>query len=109
VGITPTAPYTAVETPDYGFYDTTVALSGTITGNTYAGEANLSGAFISGDQTMYGGFFGDGSETTGVFHVTGMDPDPIGGSAGINDDKRGYLTIQGAFNGNCTSGVGACP
>ena len=28
-----------------------------------------------------------------------MDPYPIGGSAGINDDKRGYLTIQGAFHG----------
>jgi hypothetical protein len=100
VGITPTPPYTAIETPDYSFYNTTVALTGAITGNTYAGEANLSGAYISGDQTMYGGFFGaTGAETAGVFHVTGMDPFPVGGSAGINDDKRGYLTIQGAFHG----------
>ena len=100
VGVTPTPPYTVIETPNYSFYNTTVALSGTITGNTYAGEANLTGPFISGDQTMYGGFFGaTGAETTGVFHVTGMDPDPVGGSAGINDDTRGYLTIQGAFNG----------
>ncbi|MDP1702365.1 MAG: transferrin-binding protein-like solute binding protein [Aestuariivirga sp.] len=90
--------------PHYAFYDTTVTLNGTITGNTYAGttagSATLSGPFISGDETMYGGFFGAGaSETTGVFHVTGMDPDPIGGSAGITDPKRGFLTIQGAFNG----------
>jgi hypothetical protein len=100
VGVTPTPPYTAIETPNYSFYDTTIALSGTITGNTYAGEANLSGAYISGDQTMYGGFFGaTGAETAGVFHVTGMDPYPVGGSAGINDDTRAYLTIQGAFNG----------
>lgn len=99
--------------PDYGFYNTEIALAGTITGNTYAGttpgSATLSGPFISGDETMYGGFFGDSSETTGVFHVTGMDPDPVGGSAGINDDRRGYLTMQGAFNATCTSGVGACP
>ena len=93
-----------VEMPHYAFYDTTIALNGTITGNTYAGttagSATLSGPFISGDETMYGGFFGAGaSETTGVFHVTGMDPDPIGGSAGITDPKRGFLTIQGAFNG----------
>jgi hypothetical protein len=101
-------PLTIVEAPHYGFYDTTVALNGTITGNTYAGttpgSATLSGPFISGDETMYGGFFGAGaSETTGVFHVTGMDPYPAGGSAGINDDKRGFLTIQGAFHG-CTPG-----
>ena len=100
VGVDPILPNTLIEMPDYSFYYTTVALSGAITGNTYAGEANLSGAYISGDQTMYGGFFGaTGAETTGVFHVTGMDPDPIGGSAGINDDKRGYLTMQGAFHG----------
>lgn len=100
VGVTPTPPYSVIETPNYSFYNTTVALNGTITGNTYAGTADLSGAFISGDQTMYGGFFGaTGAETTGVFHVTGMDPYPVGGSAGINDDKRAYLTIQGAFNG----------
>ncbi len=113
VGVTPTPPYTVQEAPDYGFYYTTVDLNGTITGNTYAGttagSATLSGPFISGDETMYGGFFGDGSETTGVFHVTGMDPYPVGGSAGINDDRRGYLTMQGAFNATCTSGVGACP
>ena len=104
---------TATEAPNYYFYNTTIALAGTITGNTYAGttagSATLSGPFISGDETMHGGFFGDGSETTGVFHVTGMDPYPVGGSAGITDDKRAFITIQGAFNANCTSGVDACP
>lgn len=104
VGVTPTPPYLITETPDYSFYNTTVALAGTVTGNTYAGtapgSASLSGPFISGDERMYGGFFGaTGAETAGVFHVTGMDPYPVGGSAGINDDKRGYLTIQGAFHG----------
>lgn len=102
VGTTPTPPYSAVETPNYSFYDTTIALNGTITGNTYAGTATLSGSFISGDQVMYGGFFGAGAptETTGVFHVNGTDPYPIGGEGGINDDKRGKVVISGAFNAN---------
>jgi hypothetical protein len=101
VGETPTPPFDAIETPDYSFYNTTVALGGTITGNTYSGNtATLSGPFISGDETMHGGFFGAAAaETTGVFHVTGTDPDPIGGSAGITDPRRAFLTIQGAFNG----------
>ncbi|MBZ0260724.1 MAG: transferrin-binding protein-like solute binding protein [Hyphomicrobiales bacterium] len=90
-----------VAEPDYSIYNTEVALAGTITGNTYAGTATLDGNFVSGDNPMYGGFFGAGaSETTGIFNVYGVDPDPIGGSAGINDDHRGFLTINGAFNGN---------
>jgi hypothetical protein len=104
VGVTPGPPPAApsnVDEPNYSFYNTTVTLGATITGNTYAGNtAALSGPFISGDQTVYGGFFGaTGAETTGVFHVTGTDPDPIGGSAGITDPRRAFLTIQGAFNG----------
>ena len=62
VGVTPPPPFSAIETPNYSFYNTTVALNGNITGNTYAGttagSATLSGAFFSGDETMYGGFFG---------------------------------------------------
>ena len=105
-----------VAEPDYEFYHTTVDLNGAITGNTYAGAATIAGdgvfdpGFVSGDNPMYGGFFGPGgAETTGIFTVYGVDPSPIGGSAGINDDRRGYLTMSGAFNGTCTSGVGACP
>ncbi len=90
-----------VAEPDYSIYNVTIALDGAITGNTYAGTATLDGTFVSGDNPMYGGFFGAGaSETTGIFNVYGVDPDPIGGSAGINDDRRGFLTINGAFNGN---------
>jgi hypothetical protein len=93
-----------VAEPDYDIYNTQVALDGTITGNAYAGTATLDGTFVSGDNPMYGGFFGaaapNPAETTGIFNVYGVDPDPIGGSAGINDDRRGFLTINGAFNGN---------
>lgn len=90
-----------VAQPDYEIYNVQIGLAGTITGNTYAGTATLDGTFVSGDNPMYGGFFGAGaSESTGIFNVYGVDPDPIGGSAGINDDRRGFLTINGAFNGN---------
>ena len=103
VGVPPVAPATLLEEPDYSFYNSTVTLNGTIAGNTYAGTANLNNQFISSDQTMYGGFFGaaapNPAETAGVFHVTGADPFPIGGSAGVNDDRRAYLTIDGAFHG----------
>ena len=61
---------------------------------------------MSGDNPMYGGFFGAGAaETTGVFNMSlACDPDPIGGERRINDDRRGFLTINGAFNGNATPG-----
>ena len=100
VGVPPVLPATILGEPNYSFYNSTVTLNGTITGNTYAGTADLNNKFISSDQTMYGGFFGAGAtETAGVFHVTGADPLPIGGSAGINGDTRGFLTIDGAFHG----------
>ena len=98
----PRRPYTVIETPNYSFYNTTVALSGTITGNTYAGDSGstLTGPFISGDQTMYGGFFGATAPKQPASSMSpAWTPIPVGGSAGINDDTRGYLTIQGAFNG----------
>ncbi len=92
-----------VTQPDYSFYNATVSLKGTITGNTYAGTADLNNQYVSGDNPMYGGFFGTGAtETTGVFNVYGTDPAPVGGSAGINDDRRGFLTINGAFHGTCS-------
>lgn len=92
--------------PNYAIYNTSVGLAGTITGNTYTGTATLNTAvpgegFVSGDNPMHGAFFGAGaSETTGIFNVYGVGPDPMGGSAGITDDRRGFLTINGAFNGN---------
>jgi C-lobe and N-lobe beta barrels of Tf-binding protein B len=94
--------------PDYTFYNTTVALKGTITGNTYAGTSKLSGNFVSADNPMYGGFFGPSArQTTGVFSVYGDDPAPMGGSAGNTDARHGYLTIDGAFNACDTAAT--CP
>ena len=93
-----------VAQPNFSFYNSNVTISGTITGNTYAGAASLTGGFVNtindpANNPMYGGFFGTGAaETTGVFEVFGLDPSPIGGSAGINDDRAGYVTMSGAFH-----------
>jgi hypothetical protein len=100
---------TALE-PDYSIiYDTKINITanaaqlttplGTTRGPDFTGEANLSGAYITGDNPVYGGFFGTtGSEITGVFNAAGVYPNPQGGSQGINDNRRGSLTINGAFN-----------
>jgi hypothetical protein len=65
----------------------------------------------TGDQ-MYAGFFGDkGEEITGVFSLDATKPDPIGGQTAIEDDRRGYVSMVGAFHGTCTSvtgGSGVC-
>jgi hypothetical protein len=63
---------------------------------------------VSGDNPMYGAFFGAGArETTGVFSVLGVSPQPIGGEYPINDDRRGYIQQSGVFNAKCQVG-GAC-
>lgn len=91
-----------------GYFRTPTTISGKITGNTYSGKATLGGDFVSGDNPMYGAFFGAGAkETTGVFSVLGVSPQPIGGEYPINDDRRGYLSLQGVFNAKCQTG-GAC-
>jgi C-lobe and N-lobe beta barrels of Tf-binding protein B len=89
-----------------GIYNTKVKLNGTISGNTYTGTTTLDNGYVTGDNVLYGAFFGPtAAETTGIFAAYGANPAPIGGAAGINGDQRGYLTISGAFNATCTPGV----
>jgi hypothetical protein len=69
------------------------------------GTAKLTGDYVSGDNPVQAGLFGEGgSEMTGVFAVAGTSPDPLGGSTGITDNRRGYLSISGAFNATCVPG-----
>jgi len=90
------------------FFTTRTNISGTIAGNSYSGKANLEGDFVNGDNPMYGAFFGTGAkETTGVFSVLGVSPQPIGGEYPINDDRRAYVQQSGVFNAKCQAG-GAC-
>jgi hypothetical protein len=91
-----------------GFFNTKTQLSGTIAGNSYSGKATLGDSFVSGDNPMYGAFFGTGAkETTGVFSVLGVTPQPTGGEYPINDDRRAYVQQSGIFNAKCQAG-GAC-
>jgi C-lobe and N-lobe beta barrels of Tf-binding protein B len=102
----------ATDGPNYtAIYDTTIAINGTfdpVTGtnpqNSFTGTAKLSGAYSSGDNPMYGGFFGNnGNEVAGVFNVLGSVPDPTGGNDGLTDDRAAYLSISGAFHGECSA------
>ncbi len=72
--------------------------------NNFDGTATLNGKYISSNNVMYGGFFGDnGTEVTGIFNVSGTLVDPIGGSAGLNGDRAAYLDMSGSFNANCAT------
>jgi hypothetical protein len=97
---------TVLGAPHYytDIYDTQVQINaqmGTGTNNnTYAGTATFTNGYVTGDNPLYGGFFGaTAQETTGIFSGFGTLPYPTGGAAGINGDLRGFLTINGAFHG----------
>jgi C-lobe and N-lobe beta barrels of Tf-binding protein B len=78
--------------------------------NTFTGEADLSGTYITGSNPVHGGFFGtNGTELTGVFNAAGLNPNPQGGSQGVNDNRRGVLRINGAFNADCVPNVTCAP
>ena len=106
-------PVDPVSGPAYRIYDTTVGIQAKIdapvagvASSTYTGEANLSGNFLTGNNPVYGGFFGNAAkETSGIFAAYGVTPSPTGGMDGINDDRRGYISMSGTFHG-CTP---ACP
>lgn len=97
--------------PNFNYYNRVVGIDADITksaGNNtaaFTGTATLDGGYVSGDNPVYGGFYGtDGAEVAGAFNVYGVSPYPIGGGDGITDDRRGYLTINGVFHGNCAAG-----
>ena len=85
-----------------GFMDDNVVLSGSITGNTVTGNANLDPAagWVNGANPMYAGFFGPtANEVTGAFNFVAVLPAPIGGVMPINDDRRGFVQQSGIFHG----------
>ena len=97
-----------------GFMDVPIQLAGSIktnattTGNTkpntitgtakYA--ANSGWLNTTSNSFFNAGFFGDNAEDiTGTFSVDAQIPDPIGGIRPLNDDRRGFISMQGIFNG----------
>jgi C-lobe and N-lobe beta barrels of Tf-binding protein B len=72
--------------------------------NTVTGVANYapsSGWLNTTSNSFFeAGFFGDNAEDiTGVFSIDAQIPEPIGGIRPINDDRRGFINMQGIFNG----------
>jgi len=102
--------------PDYDYiFDTQVVINGTIDGtklvtdNKFTGTADLNGSYVTSENPVYGGFYGNkGTELTGVFNAYGANPYPSGGSNGVNGNRRGYLTINGAFHADCTVATATC-
>jgi C-lobe and N-lobe beta barrels of Tf-binding protein B len=93
--------------------DTTTTSGGVVTPvkNLIEGTAKLSGKYQSGDNPLYGGFFGtNGDEMTGIFNVNGTTKELVGGSTGNTNQKESTLTINGSFNGLCAASPGfTCP
>jgi C-lobe and N-lobe beta barrels of Tf-binding protein B len=86
----------------------TIKTNATTTGNTkpnvvsgtakYA--ANSGWLNTTSNSFFNAGFFGDNAEDiTGTFSIDAQIPDPIGGIRPINDDRRGFISMQGIFNG----------
>ena len=96
-----------------GFMDVPIQLSGTIktnatpTGNTKPNSvtgvakyaANSGWLNTTSNSFFSAGFFGDNADNiTGNFSVDAQIPDPVGGLRPINDDRRGFISMQGIFN-----------
>jgi hypothetical protein len=91
------------------FMDDKVYLKGTISnsatlGNTIAGTTSIEPAtgWITNTTSngLYAGVYGpNADEITGAFGVDATVVKPIGGYFPINDDRRGFITMSGVFNG----------
>lgn len=96
------------------FMATPIQLNGTIktnattTGNTKPNtitgtakySANSGWLNTTSNSFFNAGFFGDNAEDiTGTFSIDAQIPEPIGGIKPINDDRRGFISMQGIFNG----------
>lgn len=103
--------------PNYAsFMSSQIKLNGTLTktatGNTIAGDATMNptdGWLSDGtNNPFYGAVYGaGGTEVTGIFATTAVDPYPYGGDTPANNPTRGYINHSGAFNGDCAGA--ACP
>ncbi len=92
----------------FGFYNDRIILDGKLQkdakkGNAIAGRATLepNAGYVSGGNgsPFYGALFGpNGEEITGIFNVEGIIPAPVGPDP-INDDRRGFVSHSGVFNG----------
>ncbi len=91
-----------------GSIKTNATTAGNIKPNTITGTAGYSANSgwlnTTSNSFFSAGFFGDNAEDiTGTFSMDAQIPDPIGGLRPINDDRRGFINMQGIFNA-CQTG-----
>jgi hypothetical protein len=75
-----------------------------VTGNTIVGTATMDPSYgwltDETNNAMYASVYGpNAEEITGAFGVDADQPQPLGGKYPITDDRRGYITMSGVFNG----------
>ena len=76
--------------------------NGTITDNTFAGNAQgQAGSVVTGNNAVNGGFFGpNGEEVAGVVSVETTSPSPTDGLTTNDANRRGFIKLDGVFQGN---------
>ncbi len=80
---------------------TNYTINGTITGNTFVGNAQgPAGAVVTGNNAVNGGFFGpNAEEVAGVVSVETTSPSPSDGLTANDANRRGFINLRGVFQG----------
>ena len=80
---------------------TNYTITGTITGNTFAGNAEGPvGVVVTGNNAVNGGFFGpNAEEVAGVVSVETTSPSPSDGLTANDANRRGFVNLRGVFQG----------
>ncbi len=80
---------------------TNYTFTGTITGNTFAGNVEgPAGAVVTGNNAVNGGFFGpNAEEVAGTLSVETTSPSPSDGLTANDDNRRGFISLRGVFQG----------
>jgi len=76
--------------------------SGSITGNTFSGNAQgPAGVVVTGNNAVTGGFFGpNGEEVAGAISLETTAPAPSDGVSPNEEARRGFISLRGVFQGN---------
>lgn len=81
---------------------TNYTFSGTITDNTFTGNAQgPAGSVVTGNNAVSGGFFGpNAEEVAGAVTVETTSPSPSDGITANEANRRGFINLRGVFQGN---------
>ena len=81
------------------FHDYT--FNGTMTGSTYTGNTRGPNSVVTGNNALNGAFYGpNAEETAGVVFSETTNPGPQDGRSPYEENRRGFITLRGVFQGN---------